>query len=234
MLLFALPPERQPSGRSVFVSLTDGRYGTERLEVSGSGSCEVRRIAHTGAEAHPLSRGCWDLCRGPPGRPGSSPPVLHSVLSGFVRAVEGLRSPLPGTAGAAPEVCLHCVACRDLPRSIPSQRPAPRVTARLSDLTTLHPRPRTYLPLTYFTLMSSAGGVCFNVYAHPRKHQKALLFEQLLQKVEEIRCVNPTWDILVTGDFNTNLTYTPEPDDQLAAEKRYGQCCRRFHWYRQD
>ncbi|KAJ1162565.1 hypothetical protein NDU88_003033 [Pleurodeles waltl] len=60
--------------------------------------------------------------------------------------------------------------------------------------------------------------IIFNVYAHPRKHRKALLFEQLHQKVEETRCVNPTWDILVTGDFNTNLIYTPEPDDQLAAE----------------
>ncbi|KAJ1202836.1 hypothetical protein NDU88_006631 [Pleurodeles waltl] len=88
-----------------------------------------------------------------------TPPVLHPVLSGFVRAVEGLRSPLPGAAGAAPEVRLHSVACQDLPRSAPSQRPALRVTARLSDLTTLHPRPRTYLPLTYSTLVSSTG-VC--------------------------------------------------------------------------
>ncbi|KAJ1202837.1 hypothetical protein NDU88_006632 [Pleurodeles waltl] len=60
--------------------------------------------------------------------------------------------------------------------------------------------------------------IILNVYAHPRKHRKAHLFEQLLQKVEEIRCVNPTRDILVIGNFNTNLIYTPEPDDQLAAE----------------
>ncbi|KAJ1110193.1 hypothetical protein NDU88_007548 [Pleurodeles waltl] len=60
--------------------------------------------------------------------------------------------------------------------------------------------------------------IIFNVYAHPRKYRKALLFEQLLQKVEEKRCVNPTWDVLVTSDFNTNLIYTREPDDQLAAE----------------
>ncbi|KAJ1109937.1 hypothetical protein NDU88_007294 [Pleurodeles waltl] len=60
--------------------------------------------------------------------------------------------------------------------------------------------------------------IILNVYAHPQKYRKAPLFEQLLQKVEEMRCVNPTCDILVTGDFNTNLIYTPEPDDQLAAE----------------
>ncbi|KAJ1082079.1 hypothetical protein NDU88_002249 [Pleurodeles waltl] len=70
-----------------------------------------------------------------------------------------------------------------------------------------------------FSISHHVPLIIFNVYAHPRKYRKALLFEQLLQKVEEIRCVNPTWDILVTGDFNTNLIYTPEPDDQLAAKK---------------
>ncbi|KAJ1207286.1 hypothetical protein NDU88_002677 [Pleurodeles waltl] len=60
--------------------------------------------------------------------------------------------------------------------------------------------------------------IIFNVYAHPRKHRKVLFFEKLLHKVEEIICANPTWDILVTGDFNASLIHTPEPDEQLAAE----------------
>ncbi|KAJ1159999.1 hypothetical protein NDU88_000501 [Pleurodeles waltl] len=60
--------------------------------------------------------------------------------------------------------------------------------------------------------------VIFNVYAHPWKNRKVLLFDELLNKVEEIRCANPAWDILVTGDFNANLIHTPEPDEQLAAE----------------
>ncbi|KAJ1124401.1 hypothetical protein NDU88_002862 [Pleurodeles waltl] len=60
--------------------------------------------------------------------------------------------------------------------------------------------------------------VIFHVYAHPRKIRKVLLFDELLNKVEEIRCANPAWDILVTGDFNANLMHTPEPDEQLAAE----------------
>ncbi|KAJ1194435.1 hypothetical protein NDU88_003724 [Pleurodeles waltl] len=60
--------------------------------------------------------------------------------------------------------------------------------------------------------------VIFNVYAHPRKNRKVLLFDELLNKVEEIRSANPAWDILVTGDFNANLIHNPEPDEQLAAE----------------
>ncbi|KAJ1175286.1 hypothetical protein NDU88_000574 [Pleurodeles waltl] len=60
--------------------------------------------------------------------------------------------------------------------------------------------------------------VIFNVYAHPQKHLKTLLFEKLLNKAEEIRCAQPTLDILVTGDFNAHLIHTPEPDEQLAAE----------------
>ncbi|KAJ1113781.1 hypothetical protein NDU88_002023 [Pleurodeles waltl] len=54
--------------------------------------------------------------------------------------------------------------------------------------------------------------------ARPGKHQKTLLFDKLLNKAEEIRCAHPTWDILVMGDFNAYLIYTPEPDEQLAAE----------------
>ncbi|KAJ1193595.1 hypothetical protein NDU88_002891 [Pleurodeles waltl] len=69
-----------------------------------------------------------------------------------------------------------------------------------------------------FSFNRQAPLIIFNVYAHPRKHRKVLLFETLLQKVEEIRCANPAWDILVTGDFNSNLIFTPEPDEQLAAE----------------
>ncbi|KAJ1093591.1 hypothetical protein NDU88_006691 [Pleurodeles waltl] len=69
-----------------------------------------------------------------------------------------------------------------------------------------------------FSFNRHAPLIIFNVYAHPRKHRKVLLFEKLLQKVEEIRCANPTWDILVTGDFNSSLIYTPELDEQLAAE----------------
>ncbi|KAJ1198748.1 hypothetical protein NDU88_002587 [Pleurodeles waltl] len=60
--------------------------------------------------------------------------------------------------------------------------------------------------------------VIFNGYAHPRKNRKVLLFDELLNKVEEIRCANPALDILVTGDFNANLMHTPELDEQLAAE----------------
>ncbi|KAJ1164747.1 hypothetical protein NDU88_005181 [Pleurodeles waltl] len=69
-----------------------------------------------------------------------------------------------------------------------------------------------------FSFNRQAPLIIFNVYAHPRKHRKVLLFETLLQKVEEIRCANLAWDILVTGDFNSNLIFTPEPDEQLAAE----------------
>ncbi|KAJ1185237.1 hypothetical protein NDU88_002031 [Pleurodeles waltl] len=69
-----------------------------------------------------------------------------------------------------------------------------------------------------FSFNRHAPLIIFNVYAHRRKHRKILLFKKLLQKVEEIRCANPTWDILVTGDFNSNLIYTPEPEEQLAAE----------------
>ncbi|KAJ1199273.1 hypothetical protein NDU88_003111 [Pleurodeles waltl] len=69
-----------------------------------------------------------------------------------------------------------------------------------------------------FSFNRHAPLIIFNVYAHLRKHRKVLLFEKLPQKVEEIRCANPAWDILVTGDFNSNLIYTPEPDEQLAAE----------------
>ncbi|KAJ1211495.1 hypothetical protein NDU88_006855 [Pleurodeles waltl] len=60
--------------------------------------------------------------------------------------------------------------------------------------------------------------VIFNVYTHPRKNRKVLLYDELLNMVEEIQCANPAWDILVTGDFNANLMHTPEPDEQLAAE----------------
>ncbi|KAJ1116697.1 hypothetical protein NDU88_004903 [Pleurodeles waltl] len=70
----------------------------------------------------------------------------------------------------------------------------------------------------FFSFNRHTPLIIFNVYAHPRKHRKVLLFEKLLQKVEEIRCANPTWDILVTGEFNSNLIYTPEPGEQLAAE----------------
>ncbi|KAJ1104927.1 hypothetical protein NDU88_002335 [Pleurodeles waltl] len=55
----------------------------------------------------------------------------------------------------------------------------------------------------YFSFNRHAPLIIFNVYAHPRKHRKVLLFEKLLQKVEDIRCTNPAWDILVTGDFNS-------------------------------
>ncbi|KAJ1201703.1 hypothetical protein NDU88_005509 [Pleurodeles waltl] len=60
--------------------------------------------------------------------------------------------------------------------------------------------------------------VIFNVYSHPQKHRKTLLFEKLLNKVEEIRCAHPTLNILVTGDFNANIIHIPESDAQLAAK----------------
>ncbi|KAJ1115727.1 hypothetical protein NDU88_003949 [Pleurodeles waltl] len=60
--------------------------------------------------------------------------------------------------------------------------------------------------------------VIFNAYAHQRKNWKVLLYDELLNRVEEKGCANPAWDILVTGDFNANLMHTPEPDEQLAAE----------------
>lgn len=63
--------------------------------------------------------------------------------------------------------------------------------------------------------------ILFNIYAHPNAQEKLKTFKKLIQEIQEIielRYNTPTWDIVITGDFNTHLIFTPEEDDQLTVE----------------
>mgnify|MGYP002804435076 CR=1 FL=1 len=86
--------------------------------------------------------------------------------------------------------------------------------------------PTTESCLQIIKLELNEGGkshflLIFNVYAHPSKNVKEKVLTELIERITEARSSDPRAGLIISGDFNLNLLYTPEDDEILAMENEY-------------